>query len=300
MAVGLSSSNNGFDLLRQTKAIRAMEGGSGYFMGTMARPVTGPSGVATLGGWNLFSLLPGPTAHELGHSFNLRHAPCGGAGSPDPAYPYSGAQIGAWGYDPLGGVVPPTTTDIMSYCGGWISDYHYANALRHRLIKEGAPAAAPATALMLWGGIDADGAPFLEPAFVVDAPPTLPDSAGSHRLTGRTGSGAELFSFSFAMPEVADGDGSSGFAFAFPGRSGWEALASVTLSGPGGSVTLDGDSDRPIAILRDPRNGQVRAILRDVPDPARAQADAASALGTGPGLEVLFSRGIPSRAAWRP
>lgn len=33
-------------------------------------------------------------------------------------------------------------------------------------------------------------------------------------------------------------------------RFGWESsLASITLSGPGGSVMLDGESDTPMAIL---------------------------------------------------
>ncbi len=295
----MSSSNHAHDLIRETGAIRVMEGGTGYFMGTMSPPMAGPSGTAEVGGWNLFSLLPGPTAHELGHSFNLFHAPCGGAGAPDPAYPYPAAQIGVWGYDPLGGLlVPPVTTDIMSYCGGWISDYHYAKALRHRLIKEGAPAGAAATGLLLWGGIDTEGTPFLEPAFVIDAPAALPDSAGDYRITGRTAGGGELFSLSFTMPVTAHGDGSSGFAFALPVRAGWEdSLATITLSGPGGSVTLDGESDIPMTILRDPRTGQVRSILRDTPLGADVAADAIGAHAQG--REVLFSRGIPGAAAWR-
>ena len=42
----MSSSNNASDLVRETGAIRAMEGGTGYFMGTMSPPVTGASGLA--------------------------------------------------------------------------------------------------------------------------------------------------------------------------------------------------------------------------------------------------------------
>ena len=135
---------------------------------------------------------------------------------------------------------------------------------------------------------------------MVDAPPALPASAGEYAITGRTASGRELFSLSFTMPETADGDGSSSFAFAVPARPGWAGtLASITLTGPGGTVTLDGESDRSMAILRNPRTGQIRGILRGVPAPAEAQADAAAELGGGPGLEVLFSRGIPDAAAWR-
>ena len=303
----LSSSNSAFAIHDETKVIRAMEGGSGHYMGMMAWPVTGAGGVAVLPGRSSFSLPSARTiAHELGHNMNLQHAPCGTTG--DASYPYPDGSIGVWGYDfrDGGSLVRPARPDLMSYCflDQWISDYSFTNALRYRLFDEGPPAAAAIAAssksLLLWGGVGADSVPFLEPAFVVDAPTALPDSAGEYRVTGRTTSGDELFYLSFTMPEVADGDGSSSFAFVVPVRPGWEEnLASITLSGPGGSVTLDADSDRPMAILRNPRTGQVRGILRDVPDPAQTQAAAADVLGAGSGLEVIFSRGIPDAAAWR-
>ena len=87
------------------------------------------------------------------------------------------------------------------------------------------------------------------------------------------------------MPETADGDGSSSFALVLPVRPGWEGnLASITLTGPGGSVTLDGESNLPMAILRNPRTGQVRGILRNVPPPTQAAMDAdGSRRGTGLG-----------------
>ena len=297
----LSSSNNAYDLYSQTVAIRAMEGGTGYYMGTMSRPVTGAAGLASVGGKVSFSLVPGPTAHELGHNFNLSHAPCGGAGGPDPAYPYQGADIGVWGWDPRDGgtLVAPATKDVMSYCGpSWISDYHYGKALRHRVRHDGTDGKASAASLLLWGGTDDDGLPRLEPAFVVDAPPALPDSAGQYRITGRTAGGGELFSLSFAMPVTADGDGSSSFAFVLPVQAGWEGdLATITLSGAVGSVTLDGDSDIPMAIMRDPQTGQVRGILRDPPFEAGMAADAGRAAALG--LDVLFSRGLPHPEALR-
>ncbi len=160
---------------------------------------------------------------------------------------------------------------------------------------------APARSLLLWGGVDARGMPYLEPAFVTDAQPALPDSAGEYRLTGLTSDGREIFSLGFTMPEVADGDGSSSFVFALPvqtGRAG--SLAAITLSGPGGMVTMDRDTDRPMVILRDPRTGQVRSILRGTrPDELpRPGAGDGTAPATGPG--VLSSRGIPDGGAWRP
>ena len=152
--------------------------------------------------------------------------------------------------------------------------------------------------------MDAEGEPFLNPSFVVDAPPLLSNAAGEHRITGRSDAGNELFSLSFSLPEVADGDGSSSFAFVLPVEPGWAgSLASMTLSGPGGSATLDGDTDLPMSILLDPSTGQVRGILRDVRQTA---ATAALALEAGPDgfdvpfsrFDVLFSRGIPDAAAW--
>ena len=301
----LSSSNNAYDLLTQTRAIRVMEGGTGYYMGMMSPPRTGPGGVASLGGWSSFSGPgPGTIAHELGHNLNLSHAPCGDPPNPDPAYPYPNGSIGAWGYDFRDGgrLVYPSTPDVMSYCGDrWVSDYHFSHALQYRLFDEGSAAAsvsASTRSLLLWGGVGADSVPYLEPVFLVDAPAALADSTGEYRIIGRTAAGRHLFSFSFTMPETADGDGSSSFAFALPVPPGWEAsLATITLEGPEGRVTLDGDSDIPMAILRDPRIGQVRGILRDLPLQGEAAADAIG-MGT-PGLEMLFSRGIPGAAAWR-
>ena len=195
---------------------------------------------------------------------------------------------------------------MMGYCdpGDWISDFSFSNALRFRLSDYDHPALPDGPGqyrtLLVWGGIDADGSPFLEPAFVVDAPAALPNSAGDHRVTGRTADGAEVFSLSFAMPEVPDGDGSSAFVFAVPVQaSRAAALASITLSGPGGSVVLDAGTDRAMAIVRNPRSGQIRGFLRDVSAEEAFEVGAMAAPGAGGAFEVLFSRGIPDAAAWQ-
>ncbi len=298
----VSTSDNGYDLLREIVAIRVLEGGGGHYMGMMPEGGGLASRRSSISG-----PYPGTIAHELGHNMSLAHAPCGGAVGPDPLFPDPHGRIGAWGYDiRRGRLVPPTRRDHMSYCHPtWTSDYHFTKALRYRLVDEGVAAEAHATAsvesLLLWGGVDSTDAPFLNPAFVVDAPPALPDSAGDYTVTGRDAIGREIFSLSFSMPETTDGDGSSGFAFALPVRPGWGgSLATITLSGPGGGVTLDGESDIPMAILRNPRTGQVRGFLRDMADPEAVQAAAAGTPDlTADGLDMLFSRGIPSPAAWR-
>ena len=299
-----STSNNVFNLLAQTEAVRVLEGGGGHYMGMMSGAVTGGAGgVAYLSGRSNFSQPnSGTVAHEVGHNMGLRHAPCGGAGGPDPSFPYPDGTIGAWGYDfRRGRLVPATRRDHMSYCDpAWTSDYHFTNALSHRLADEGASAAAlaagPVSTLLLWGGVDTTGTPFLNPAFVANAPPALPDSVGDYTVTGRDASGRELFSLSFAMPVALSEEAeASSFIFALPADPGWaDALASVTLSGPAGTTTLDGDSDISMAILRDPVTGSVRGFLRDVGDP-----EAGALARSAGGLDVLFSRGIPGASAWR-
>ena len=100
------------------------------------------------------------------------------------------------------------------------------------------------------------------------------------------------------MPRVEDGDGGAGFAYALPVQPDRaNDLASITLSGPEGSFTLDASTDRPLAILRDPRNGQVRAFLRGNTASLAARQGTAAISGE-PGLQVLFSRGIPG-TGWR-
>ena len=159
--------------------------------------------------------------------------------------------------------------------------------------------AVPAKSLLLWGGVGVDGTPYLEPAFVVDAVAAMPRSDGEFEIIGRDAGGEELFSFSFKMPVVADGEGRSSFVFALPVRAGWdEELASITLSGPGGAVRLDEETDRPVTILRDTGTGEIRGILRDLADGDGSGDDTVSALTLEPGLEVLTSRGIPEAEDW--
>ena len=301
------SSNDAYAIFGETVAIRRLEGGTDYYMGMMSGPVTGAGGLGSVGRPFSFSVPgSGVIAHELGHNMSLSHAPCGGAAGPDQAYPYLDGATGAWGYDFRGGgrLLEPEAKDLMGYCGPyWISDFHLTKALDFRLnVEEDVTAAAafePTTSLLLWGGTDSTGTPVLEPAFVVDAPPALPASGGDYMITGRDGGGSQLFSLSFAMPEQPDGNGSSSFAFVLPVDPEWAGvLNSITLAGPGGSVTLDAESERPMAILRNPRTGQVRGFLRDLPTRIEAAMDLAGQVA-GPGLEVFFSRGIPGAEAWR-
>ena len=304
----LTSSNNVFDLLDQTDATRIMEGGDGHWVGMITGRRVGAAGVARRPGRASFSIPNDDVlAHELGHNFSLSHAPCGGAGLVDPIYPTPDGSIGAWGYDfrDGGALVAPDRADLMGYCNKrWIGDYHFAKAFEFRLVDEGGAAAAaraPVASLLLWGGADAEGAPRLEPAFVVDAPPALPVGGGAWEIAGRNAAGRALFSLRFDMAETADGEGRSSFVFALPVRREWAGrLVSIALTGPGGTALLDGETARPMVILRDSGSGRVRGFLRDF-EPgtlAGAAAAEAEALAAERGLEALFSRGLPGTDAW--
>ena len=303
----VTSTNHAPELLRQTRAIQLLERGSGYYMGMMSGRLAGSiRGAAYVPGRTSFSAPNATTmAHEFGHNLGLLHAPCGGPTMLDPWYPFPDGRIGAWGYDYRegGALVPPRRRDLMSYCSQrWIGDYHFANALRYRLAEEDDSAQArvvPARSLLLWGGVDAGGRLHLEPALATVAPPALPASGGEYTITGRTGGNGEVFSLSFEMPEAADGDGSTSFAFVLPLRQDSAAdLATITLTGPEGSFTLQETTGRPLAVLRDRRTGRVRGILRG-PAADLAVRSGAARVSDAPDLEVLTSRGIPGPDAWR-
>ena len=302
-----SPTNNGFEILALTEMIRVAEGGRGHYLGVMAGP-TGPGGLLgvanDIGSWSSFSVLDSETiAHEFGHNRNLYHAPACGAGGPDRYYPYGRGNIGAWGWDArTGELVPPGRWDYMSYCEPtWTSDYQFTNAVRYRLETESnsiivatadnRAAASSSRTLLVWGGLDGDGVPYVKPAFFIDAPTYRPSADGAWSLTGRDPTGAELFSASFDMAEFTDTeDDHAGFSFALPMTWTGE-LASMTLEGPGGSASLDRDVENPLTILRDSVTGQVRGILEG-PLPG-VPAEGPTATAARQGLEILFSRGIP-------
>ncbi|MDE2985864.1 MAG: hypothetical protein OXU69_14265 [Gemmatimonadota bacterium] len=306
-----TTTNSGFEIPFQVKALRAIEGGSGYYHALTAQIDRdgGVSGVALRGGWSAWSVFNGGViAHELGHNLSLGHAPCGTAG--DPRYPLPDGSVGTFGFDfdtGMESVVHPRTRDFMSYCNPtWVGAWHFEEMARHRLRREGAQAgasgAAQSKALLLWGGRDARDGLFLNPAFWVDAPHAPPSSVGPYELKGWSEAGEQLFSVRFGMVESEDGDGRAGFVFALPARAEWGDLAEIVLRGPGASAVLNRDTDRPSVILQDAATGRVRAMLID--DPAAAMAasadGAASSLADGARLVAARSHGLPDPADWEP
>ncbi len=289
-------SDSGFAVLRRTIAIRATEGGSGYWMGLMPR-FSDVGGVARRPGTASASVTEGYImAHELGHNLSLWHAPCGNPGSVDPDYPYEDGSIGAWGYDHRGDslIDKDDVNDLMTYCRPeWVSDYHFEKVHRYRTVQEmwhGGEGHRTGPSLLVWGARSASGELSMDPALLVEGRSLLPEARGDYTLKGLDDAQRELFSISFEMDEPADAEEGTGiFVFLLPVERGWEALASLVLAGPGDAlVTLDADTEATMALIRDARSGQVRAIRGDFAERPPAP----------PGYVVRWSRGVPDRDAW--
>ena len=183
-------------------------------------------------------------AHEIGHNFGRLHSPGCGATGVDPAYPYANGSIGVPGWDSLSGsLIAPSAPDLMSYCHPeWISDYTYTkvfdvlSTLPPTLTVASAGAIEPC--LLVWGRIH-DGIPVLEPAFEIDARPTLPARPGAHALRLVDDRGAALLDLSFQAQPIADLPSSSSFAFAIPiSRLGSRTVSELRLLAAGREVRV--------------------------------------------------------------
>lgn len=199
--------------------------------------------------------------HELGHNFNLQHAPCGEPANPDPLYPYANAQMGAgsrmvWGYNSVTKLFTDPNDlanhDLMSYCSGaWFSDYNYGR-IQQRLrtalpstkaaaagvqIASAAPAAAEPEALLLVSGeIGPRGAKLGAPraySGIADLP-----TDGPFTLTLNLASG-ELRQWRFEAQALEHAPQIRHFSFsiAHPG-----AIASLSISRDGQVLHAQGEA----------------------------------------------------------
>ena len=289
-------SRSGYAVLLRTAAIRAAESGSGYWMGLMPW-FSDVRGTADRPGTSSASVPDASVmAHELGHNLGLLHAPCGDPRGVDLEYPYEDGSIGAWGYDHRGDslIDRDEAKDLMTYCEPkWVSDYHFEKAHRYRTGQEmsfGEAGRQTGPSLLVWGARSPSGELSMDPALLVEGRSLLPEARGDYTLKGLDDAQRELFSISFEMVEPADAEEGTGiFVFLLPVEPGWEALASLVLAGPGDAlVTLDADTEATVALIRDARSGQVRAIRGDFAERPPAP----------PGHVVRWSRGVPDRDAW--
>ena len=292
----LSTPNGWGEWIRETRVLYEQEGNRGYYYGvvTVSSPAYG--GLGYVG----FPVSVGLTyadiyAHELGHNMNLSHAPCGGAGGPDPRYPYPSGNIGIWGYNVrLERLMDGNSLrDIMTYCDPvWISDYHFTRATIHRLGGDGGVeldaggaaegAGARGEMLVVWGSVR-DGRVKLDPSFVLEGPPVPPEAGGAYRVDGLGPDGRREFSLSFTPTPLEYGGG--GFVFFVPWEADWaDSLDRMVLTGPEGEYTLTRSGEPAMAVVTDPSTGRIQAMIRDwdgSPLPGESTAN------------VTVTRGIP-------
>jgi hypothetical protein len=302
-----------------------------------------------------YDVLPaasGTLAHELGHNLGRRHSPCGGPDGVDQDYPYPNATLGTPGYDifRLTLVNPDDNRDYMSYCGPrFASDYTYGATLTRRRtdpVPQGggtggiassgpeagssggaldrAPTAAASHGLLIWGRVGSSGA-VLNPAFRLEAPPSLPREGGPHTLRGLAADGRELFRLSFEgdRPDHTLDPRERHFGVFVPlSPAEANALERIELDSPLGravqvtapvrlphvpepelrdpEVTLDPLGDGrvrlrwngerfPMAMLRDPATGLVVGFARD--------GSMVLPGGRGEALDVILSDGVRSGPA---
>lgn len=308
-------------LLSEIRALRQVEGSGRYYYGVVRNPpgsriggmgyLGWPSAIghdAQGAGWETM-------AHELGHNFDLPHAPCGDPAGVDPAFPYPDGGIGVYGYDVRSGLLksPTVQKDLMTYCRPeWISDYNYLKVFAYRDAHDWTTTGPDASgveepALLVWGRVS-NGAMVLEPAFELAMKPALPEGGGNYRIEGLDAGGTVVFSFAFEPDQMDHTDG-KGFSFAIPTRLAPTArLHRLRLIGPegevvrrrgaadpraaaaarrvGDDVALTWDAgELPMALVRDAATGEVLSFARG--GEARMRAP-------GRELDVTFSDGVRS------
>ncbi|HEV8356877.1 MAG TPA: hypothetical protein VGQ17_08960 [Gemmatimonadales bacterium] len=313
-------------IISELYSLRLTDNFTGYYYGVVK--TTYSSGVAGLGyvgggantalGWDAFPSASNVMAHEAGHNLSRPHAPCGGAGSPDPSYPYSGGVIGVWGLDlnTLTLQSPTSLGDLMGYCHpNWISDYNWKAMMDYRqtstanLMAGGPPATGPG--LLVWGRITPTGI-VLEPSFQLTGITATAPTRGPHRLDLLAADGSVLRTVNFDADELADAPGGveRHFAFVLPFDASVQAnLAAMRVEADGRSVTRDtrsagGDPEMfisrptpqqielrwngalyPMVLVRDQATGQVLSFARG--GLARIWSSSAQ-------LDLLFSDGVRS------
>jgi len=281
--------------LNEISVLNISEGRRAYYYGVIGSSPGRMRGLAQVGApWSVGVADQDTYTHEIGHNMGLRHAPCGGADSPDPDYPYDRGSIGVWGYEFENGILydPDDYKDVMSYCDPvWISDYHFDLAIGHRLdgdggvVPDGGDGADRGDMLVVWGLV-ADGELKLDPAFVAEGPAELPRTDGPYQVEGLGAGGETMFSLSFAPTPLAHGG--AGFVFFVPYEPEWAtALDRLVLAGPEGEDTVTRGGEPGMAVVTDPSTGLIQAIIRDWdggPLPGEATGD------------VRITRGIPGGA----
>lgn len=251
-------------------------------------------------------------AHELGHSFGRLHAPCGGAGAPlDPAYPIPSGTLDVVGFDVYSWAngltssapsVALTTGDVMGYCFPvWASVYTYTGVLAFRqptVLANRIPNAplARQRVVVIRGSIAGNGAITLEPAFTLDARPTVSNPSSAYRVTGVGADGRTLFSAGFDPAIVDHAPDVRHFTVAVPATGDIESLLdTISVSTPAGQVRLTRAAAAPSAAPLAP--GAPPMLARAVSQQGGSGPSVSCAGGATRGIVVLDATGAVAGVA---
>ena len=234
-------------------------------------------------------------AHEIGHSFGRRHAPCGAAAPPlDPSYPIPGGTLDATGFDvyawatglsPSATAVEASTGDVMGYCFPvWASTYTYKAVLAFRqsavVASRGTRApsgSARQRVVIVRGSVTSAGTITLEPAFTLDARPTISSPSGVYTVRGESADGRTLFSARVDAAEIDHAPGIRHFTLAVPATSDVEnSLDTILVIGPAGRAAMT-------------RARAMPATAADVRASANSRASGGLAVSCGPGARGVVA-----------
>ncbi len=312
-------------LINEVRVLRLLDGQTQYYYHGIVRRIAHWAGLGYVGhpvalSYDALPAANWVVAHELGHNWGRRHAPCGNPSGIDTVFPHAGGGIGVYGLDlAQGQVVGPSTADLMGYCAPrWISDYTYQAVTTFRSRETDRFGVRPETAggpgILIWGRISADGRVTLEPPIPV-AEALEPPGPGPYRLEGRSATGVILVSTAFAADALSEGmEGERHFAFTVPmAEERTRELALLRLSGAGvlaelaprpaatpgartpsiplraealggERVAFTWDADQhPLVVVRDGRTGEVLSLARG----GRVEI-----VSTSPELDLELSDGL--------
>ena len=267
---GATDTNAWGNLLQDLAAVRSADGSTRDYYGFLH--LNYQSGIAGLGyiGQPITAIGRDDStftaAHELGHNMGRQHAPCGGAASPDPSYPYAGADIGKLGYDwfTQALVAPGQYTDLMGYCQpAWVSDYNYLAVQSvletQNLLAQGPAMYAPA--LLVRGSADVDGQVTLRPVLPMRA--ALSQEGDASEWTLELDFGDRVVERTLSLAPVQDGDGAQHFT--------------ALVADPGGLTGLKVSYLGKVVARRSfgaPREGSATVVRDDARHQARLRWDA--------------------------
>ena len=231
-------------LLDEISDLRTMDGSSDLYHGVIVPPDesgTQTAGLAYVGFPVSVSIdLSGTQniiAHEMGHNFDLGHAPACEAPNPDENFPDAEGGLTNWGYDVIGQTLvdPEFKKDLMSYCTDlWISRYSFRKALDFRLGRSASAGTGGRSLATIRGRLGYSGVGAL--SVLPGGVPAASTRTHSHVFRAWDRSGRVVLESEFTPMEVAHGRAGEQ-AFVFATEAPIDAIYAFSVIGPAGVLS---------------------------------------------------------------